>query len=640
MVNCHVLAIFADVAIYSYLIKLEVFWAGVRQVHLSSTSCKVVIVMASRSLPSDANLRRQLQALGVNVGPITDTTRSLYQRQLMRLRGKGTNSGSARRRPSAQRPSPQPPVQRGSSISSKSSSIRGGEQSRVAYKRPRPPEPPYNSPASSYGGPSSSNSASYGTPRHNSGAVGASGRGSFLSPYDIESSAKKPRIEPPYGGHDYSSSSSSDDEDQRIPLQQPNRLYPVLPVLTVEEPAAPNLPPAPRPPHSPPSPNLSQSLSLSDSFSSDATPQSPEPVDAGDGNGKGLVSFVTNIIGAGLKKIVGAATPHSPLSSRKKFRQRGSTTSSGVDTSGSTRKEHDSIPIPEMEIADEPDIGDSVYIIEPPSPNDGPSPLSSSNDKGSYDWELLPSDVNICKHPDGTPWRLGKGGFGEVFKGLKDGVDEVAVKRIRILSSSPNMINQFKQEIDMISRLRHRHILQFYGACIQTKCLYMVTELMQKDLFSALRTDPRYQWSGLYGKEVLEGTAAGLHYLHSRRPPVVHRDIKSPNILLMDGVAKIADVGIARTKQESDMTAQRGFTIAWAAPEVIYRRRATEKIDIWSLGVIMWEVVSGKMPHPGLLVLPANCPSDLRRLYSSCVNDDPSKRPSAGDVLTELRKIK
>ena len=64
-------------------------------------------------------------------------------------------------------------------------------------------------------------------------------------------------------------------------------------------------------------------------------------------------------------------------------------------------------------------------------------------------------------------------------------------------------------------------------------------------------------------------------------------DIKSP---ILDNVTKIADVGIAKSKMQSDMTAQQGFTIAWAAPEVVYRRRTTEKIDIWSFGIILWEV--------------------------------------------------
>lgn len=185
--------------------------------------------------------------------------------------------------------------------------------------------------------------------------------------------------------------------------------------------------------------------------------------------------------------------------------------------------------------------------------------------------------------------------------------------------------------------------MQFYGACIQPLNFYMVTELMSNDLFSILRLPheaERYKWSGIFGKEVLIGVASGLNYLHSRKPPVVHRDIKSPNILVMDGVAKIADVGVARTMAASDMTAQKGFTIAWAAPEVIYRRRATEKIDIWSLGVIIWEVVSGRLPKPGKLMLSDSSPQSLQSLYLLCTSDNPLERPSALQVITELKNIR
>lgn len=253
-----------------------------------------------------------------------------------------------------------------------------------------------------------------------------------------------------------------------------------------------------------------------------------------------------------------------------------------------------------------------------------------------YSWELQPMDVQLCLRPDGSKWYLGRGGFGEVLKGIKDGVDEVAVKVIKM--TSPIAVEQFKQEINTISMLRHRHVLQFYGACVQPTCLYMVTELMKTDLYSALRKDPKYFWSGQYGPEVALGIASGLHYLHSRKPTMVHRDIKSPNILLMDGLAKIADVGLAVSKAQSDVTAQKGFTMAWAAPEVVYRKRATEKIDIWSYGVILWEIASGSIPHVGQLVIPKTSPSHVQHLFHMCMTEDPVQRPTAAEIITRLKE--
>ena len=267
------------------------------------------------------------------------------------------------------------------------------------------------------------------------------------------------------------------------------------------------------------------------------------------------------------------------------------------------------------------------------------SDLPSSSRKPSgekYDWELQPGDVHVCRRQDGSLWSLGKGGFGVVYKGIMGGVDEVAVKVVHV--NSPILIQQLKQEIDMISKMRHKHILQFYGACVDPSTVYMVTELMQRDLFSALRSMPnQYKWSGVYGPQVSIGIASGIHYLHTRRPPVVHRDIKSPNILLTDSLAKIADVGLARTKAESDMTAQKGFTVAWAAPEVVYRRRATEKIDIWSFGIILWEIVTGQLPRSGHLSLPYSAPPSVRQIYQACTMDDATQRPNSLELVVSLK---
>ena len=303
-----------------------------------------------------------------------------------------------------------------------------------------------------------------------------------------------------------------------------------------------------------------------------------------------------------------------------------------VEIDHEVKLEQDTIPPPELN-----DWGLIPRSDPNPIPSAPPPPSYTPQDL-HYEWELLPGDVEICLRPDGTKWLLGKGGFGEVYKGIKDKIDEVAVKEIRLSNTTIN--NQFKTEIDMISKLRHKNILQFYGACLRPPTFFMVTELMQQDLFSALRKEKDallYKWSGRYGRDVLCGIGAGIHYLHSRKPPVVHRDIKSPNILLHENIAKIADVGIARTKLDSDMTAQRGFTIAWAAPEVIYRRRATEKIDIWGYGIILWEVVTGSLPGAGRLELPSTVGISLKRIYDRCTAEDPALRPTAAEVVQTLR---
>ena len=358
--------------------------------------------------------------------------------------------------------------------------------------------------------------------------------------------------------------------------------------------------------------------------------ESPSDSEEENGGG-GIVNVLTRWFGKGVKRIVGhireQGLSRQPL---------GSAGDSPLPPPNSENGACPPLSSPSGGLGSSSSLGPSSPLGAQQSPRSEPPPSPSAG-VDTYDWEIHPTDVEICTRPDGSFWALGKGGFGEVFKGLKDGVDEVAVKVIRL--SHPDVVSQFKEEIELISKLRHRHIVQFYGACVQPSSLYMVTELMETDLFSALRRDQRYLWSGTHGRSVTSGIASGLHYLHSRKPPVVHRDIKSPNVLLMGGVAKIADVGVARTKANMDMTAQKGFTAAWAAPEVVFRKRATEKIDIWSFGVVMWEVVTGNMPKAGQLVLPPWCPGPLRNLYCSCMMVDPTARPNAGKIVQDLKLI-
>lgn len=555
----------------------------------------------SAQFNSDAELRRKLKALGVDVGPINDSTRFLYQRQLLKRQNE----------------------ERASAVGS-------------AAKRPRLA-------VADEGGPS-------GVPNVN----------------QLASSVPRKKRIPDGANRRYPPTRPVQRVNVCPPLPRDNALQ--LQSVSPSPPSSPPFPPSPpSPPSSPPSLSshfnprrldFSQSGLAKSKSRQDGSP-SPTPSlnssTSPSGSGGGFIQLMTSYIGAGVKKLVNhiqeAASPRPALrgggspSFRYKWemaRERASPSSHSPLASPKQMRGHDSVSVDEIDLPEEEEEGASaLYVPQSPVQKQKSNQASSSSKHSpssqlNYDWELLPSDVDICKRLDGSLWRLGKGGFGEVFKGLKDGVDEVAVKVIRI-QSTHSAVEQFKQEIDMISKLRHRHILQFYGACIKPNCLYMVTELMQTDLFSALRHSGRYQWTGVYGRDVMIGLASGLHYLHSRRPPVVHRDIKSPNVLLMDGIAKIADIGIARTKAASDMTAQRGFTIAWAAPEVVYRKRATEKIDIWSLGIILWEVVTGNMPRPGQLVLPSWSPSPLQSLYSRCTDEDSTNRPTAAEVMQELK---
>jgi len=570
------------------------------------------------SLISDGELRRELKERGVDVGPITDATRSLYQKKLLSLKRSSAVKNPGRSQV-ARNKTPANSCGRSQVASNKTPANSCGS------KRPRPI---FNA----CDGPSEPTKKR--TRVSNSKPLG-------LKP-ESEAGSPKQRLYPdlsPLVSLDAvvspNSSSKVVSSSKRTEASSASIFLPVVPNLR------PNSPQVLK--ESPSKKNLrwqqlsvgassSSSSSLSDEsmpflpspqdsssvFSEAGTPESPALSPQPGKEEKGLIRVVTDFFESGVSRLLNASGSFS--SPRKKLSE--------------VRKQDHSSPSPLQH-------HEVVDLSVGRAANESDNNLLAGSGLGKrYDWELEASDVILCKRKDGKLWRLGKGGFGEVFKGVKDGIDEVAVKKIPIEHYHRSVIEQFKQEIDMISKLRHRHIVQFYGACIQPQNCYMVTELMDNDLFSIMRLPmeaAKYKWSGLYGKEVLVGVASGLNYLHSRKPPVVHRDIKSPNILVVGGLVKIADVGIARTMRASDMTAQKGYSLAWAAPEVVYRRRATEKIDIWSIGVIIWEVVTGGLPKPGKLEMPIGTPLHLTRLYSRCISDNPSARPSALEVTAELK---
>ena len=158
----------------------------------------------------------------------------------------------------------------------------------------------------------------------------------------------------------------------------------------------------------------------------------------------------------------------------------------------------------------------------------------------------------------------------------------------------------------LLKNCRNQHIVQFYGASLAQEKIMLVTELMVGgDLFRALHGSPegeRYMWHQR-GKFVLLDIIRGISYLHSRSQPIVHCDIKSPNILLSaKGNAKISDLGMSRvmltdhvSKSGTDMLG----TWNWAAPELLTAQVVTHKVDIFSFGIIMYEIITGELPLRG-----------------------------------------
>ncbi|KAG9452817.1 hypothetical protein H6P81_005721 [Aristolochia fimbriata] len=195
--------------------------------------------------------------------------------------------------------------------------------------------------------------------------------------------------------------------------------------------------------------------------------------------------------------------------------------------------------------------------------------------------------------------KLGGGGFGPVYKGRLSGGQEIAVKRLS--SSSGQGLEEFRNEVLVISRVQHKNLVRLLGYCVHGEEKMLVYEYMPNKSLDAYIFDsdhePKLDWAQRF--HVIEGIARGLLYLHrDSRLKIIHRDLKASNILLdKDLNPKISDFGLARIfggNQIQDKTRRVVGTYGYMSPEYAMEGRFSEKSDVFSLGVLLLEIVSGK----------------------------------------------
>ncbi|KAG0591899.1 hypothetical protein KC19_1G210300 [Ceratodon purpureus] len=199
-------------------------------------------------------------------------------------------------------------------------------------------------------------------------------------------------------------------------------------------------------------------------------------------------------------------------------------------------------------------------------------------------------------HPD---MKLGQGGYGAVYKGVLPNTNVVAVKQLHIKSQQG--MDEFLNEVALISGIKHRNLVKLKGCCIREKQRLLVYEYVDNhDLdWNLLESNSLQVLSWPERLNICLGVAHGLHYLHAlAQPKIIHRDIKAANILLDSNLQpKIADFGLALLFPEETshiMTVHVAGTKGYLAPEYATLGQLSEKADVYSFGVVCLEIVSGR----------------------------------------------
>ena len=248
----------------------------------------------------------------------------------------------------------------------------------------------------------------------------------------------------------------------------------------------------------------------------------------------------------------------------------------------------------------------------------------------------------VVSHDQFTIGReIGRGAWATVHETTFRGAT-IAAKRLHQLITSTKTRQLFQREMEMALHCQHQNIVTFLGATLEGPPVILM-ELMDTSLRDA------YEHGKIKDHQrlgILCDVASALHFLHTRPDPVIHRDVSSANVLLKilyngEWLAKLGDLGTAKIQQQA-ATAGPG-AIAYGAPEAADFTKHSPKMDVYSYGVLMLEVLTKTHPFQMIDTLKAEVQQQFpqyHQLVTSCTNHQPSNRPTMYDIIEQLDRIK
>ncbi|XP_028767785.1 putative receptor-like protein kinase At4g00960 [Neltuma alba] len=289
-------------------------------------------------------------------------------------------------------------------------------------------------------------------------------------------------------------------------------------------------------------------------------------------------------------------------------------------------------------------------------------------DSLQYDFSTIEAATNKFSADN----KLGEGGFGPVYKGTLANGLEIAVKRLS--RESGQVVQEFKNEVEVVAKLQHRNLVRLLGFCVQGQENILVYEYFPNKSLDHILFEPEKQkqldWTKRY--KIVKGIAQGIKYLHEdSRLKIIHRDLKTSNILLdSDMNLKISDFGLARIfmVDQTHETINIAGTLGYISPEYAMHGQLSVKSDVFSFGVLLMEIISGRRNSPSyqmeggedldLLIYAWKLWKDgeplelldptIRESYAPdevmrcihigllCVQSDPAERPSMSSIVLML----